>query len=257
MFVAINISRIAIEFAVVGDDANIVSNFSISTQNKKTDDQYITEIKNVFDYLNIDKDKITHAAILSNVHKFDKIVDNFFNTYIKLEPIVIENKDVPFKCRDDINISEIPIDIFAGCYACNKRYGDNIIFVDFDTIVTFSLCVNNEFIGYSVFPGFDLLSSSVHEQIPEYPEILIEPTQQVTAIKRYDALNVGFFHGIMGACDNIINNIKESYRNKKITVIATCKKPELLRYSGTINIIDQNLRINSIIECARTRILGI
>ena len=55
MFVAVNISRIEIEFALIDDKAKIVSKFSISTQNKKTDDQYTNEIRNVFDYLQINK----------------------------------------------------------------------------------------------------------------------------------------------------------------------------------------------------------
>ena len=57
MFVAVNISRIEIEFALIDDKTKIVSKFSISTQNKKTDDQYTNEIRNVFDYLQINKEQ--------------------------------------------------------------------------------------------------------------------------------------------------------------------------------------------------------
>ena len=257
MFVAVNISGIEIEFALIDENAKIVSKFSISTQNKRTEDQYTTEIKNVFYYLQINKADITHAAILSNVPKFDRIVSDFFKTYIKIEPVVILNRDIKFACATNISVSEIPVDVFAGCYACNKKYGSNVVFVNFDTIITFSVCVSNEFVGYSVFPGLDLLANTVHEQLAEYPEIIIEATQKTSAIDRYNALNIGVFNGVMGACDNIIQNIINEYPNKQFKVVATCKKPELLQYSKTINLIDPDLRIKGIIECAKTKIFGI
>lgn len=257
MFVAVNISGTEIEFALIDDKAKIVSKFSISTQNKRTEDQYTTEIKNVFDYLQVNKTEITHAAILSNIPKFDRIVKDFLKAYIKIEPIIISNKDIPLECKKSINLTDVPVDIFAGCYACNKKYGSNVVFVNFDTIVTFSSCVDNEFIGYSVFPGLDLLASVVHEQIAEYPEIIIEATQDSMGTDRYNALNVGVFNGVVGACDCIIQNIIDEYKNKQFRVVATCKKPELLQYSKTINLIDPDLRIKSIIECAKNKMLGI
>lgn len=257
MFVAININEIEIEFALIDDTAKIVSKFSISTQNKKTDDQYTTEIKNVFEYLKIDKNSITHAAILSNVPKFNYIVNDFFRKFIKIETITIKNKDIPFECKENIDKTKLPVDVFAGCYACSKKYGSNVIFVNFDTIITFSVCIDNEFAGYCIFPGMNMLSTAIHEQVAEYPEIIIEQTKEIYSNEPYKAMNIGIFNGVMGACDNIIKNITSSYENKQFKVVATCKKPELLKYSKTINIIDQDLRIKSIIEAAKNKMFSI
>lgn len=259
MFVTVNINGVEIEFALVDNKAKIVSKFSISTQNKRTDDQYVTEIKNVFDYLlKVNKAEITHAAILSNVPKFNRIVSDFFRENIKIDSMVISYKDIPSDFYGSINnIADVPIDIFAGCYACNKRYGSNVVFINFDTIITFSACVDNMFNGYSVFPGLDLLSTSIHSQVSEYPEIVVEATRKSSALDRYSALNVGVFNGVIGACDTIIQNILDEYENKQFKVVATCKKPELLQYSRTVNLIDPDLRIKSIIECAKNKMFGI
>lgn len=257
MFIAVNITSIEIEFALIDEKANIVSRFSISTQNKKTDDQYTTEIKNVFDYLQVDKNKITHSAILSSIPKFNHIVCNFFKKYIKIEPIIISNEDVRFNCAEDIDKTKLPVDVFIGCYACNKKYGSNVIYINVDTIITFSVCINNEFVGYCVFPGMDMLANAIHQQASEYPEIIIEPTNKIFSGDVYNSMNIGIFNGVMGACDNIVNNILTSYNNKQFTVVATCKKPEMLRYSKTINIIDPDLRINSIIEGSKDKMFSI
>ena len=257
MFIAINITSIEMEFALIDEKSNIVSKFSISTQNKKTEDQYTTEIKDVFDYLQINDKEITHAAILSTVPKFNYIVYNFCKKYIKIEPIVIKIEDIKFNCNESINKSKIPIDILAGCYACNKKYGSNVVFINFDTIITFSVCINNEFVGYCVFPGMDMLSNAIHKQASEYPEIIIEPTKQIFSGESYGAMNIGIFNGVMGACDNITNNIVSSYNKKQFVVVATCKKPDLLKYSRTINIIDQDLKIYSIIECSKDKMFSI
>ena len=256
MFVAVNISSVEIEFAVLDDKAKIVSRFSISTQNKKTDDQYTTEIKSVFEYLQINKTMITHAAILSIVPKFVYIVSDFFKKYIKIDPIILSNNDIPLE-HEEMNLQDIPVDIFAGCYACNKIYGSNIIFVNFDVIISIGACVNDKFCGYTVYPGMDILSTAIHEQISEYPEIVIKPIQDIYATNRYDALNCGIFNGAMGACDNIIANITSEYGSKQFKVIATCKNPALLQYSKMINIIDQDLRIKSIAECTKCKLLSV
>ncbi len=256
MFVAVNISGFEIEFAVLDDKAKIVSRFSISTQNKKTDDQYTAEIKNVFEYLQINKTTITHAAILSTVPKFTYIVSDFFKKYIKIEPIIINNDDIPLECGD-INLQDVPVDIYAGCYASCKMYGSNIVFVNFDVLVNIGTCVNNTFCGYVVYPGIDILSTAIHSQMSEYPEIAIKPTRDIFATNRYDALNCGVFNGAMGACDNIIANITSEYKNKLFKVVATCRNPALLQYSKMINIIDQDLRIKSVAECAKSKLLSV
>ena len=257
MFIAVNISSVEIEFALIDNKADIVSKFSISTENKKTEDQYITEIKNVFDCLQVNTNEITHAALLSNAPKFNKILSSFFTTYIKINPIIIKHQDITLKCSHDIDKTKIPIDILAGTYACNKKYGSNIIFINFDTIISFGVCINNEFLGYVIYPGLDLLSNAVHSQVPEYPEIIIEPTKKSFAHERYESLSVGIFNGVIGACDTIIQNILSDYPNKEFRVVATCKKPELLQYSSKINIIDPDLRIKGIIESAKNQLFAI
>ena len=257
MFVVVNIARLEIEFALLDDNGKIQSRFSISTQNKKTDDQYTTEIKNVFEYLKIKKENITNAVILSTIAKFNHIVNDFFQKYVRIDPIIINIEDIPFECSKNINSINIPIDVFCGTYACNKIYGSNVIFINFDNIISFGVCVDNSFIGYVIYPGFDILSTSIHEQISEYPEIVIKQTTESYAFDRYNALNVGVFNGSMGAIDNIINNIKNEYENKQFTIVATCRNPELLQYSKTINIIDQDLMIKSIVEAAKNKMFAV
>ena len=255
MFLAIHVSSLEIEFGVLNDEGKIVSKFSISTENKKTIDQYVLEIKNVFDYLKIGKDEITHAAILSTIPKFNHIIADFLKKYIKIEPIIITNNIVPLQ-HDNVDINEVPVDIFAGCYACGKNYGDNTVFINFDSIITFGVCINNNFNGYVVFPGMDTLADVLHRQDPNYPEIVIKETRDTYASTRYNALNCGVFNGIMGACDNIVNNILTENDKKQFKVVATCKNASLLKYSKTINIIDQDLRIKSIAEVSKYNLLA-
>ena len=257
MFISVNVSGVEIEFALLDDKAKIISRFSISTQNKKTSDQYTTEIKNVFEYLKINNDDITHSAILSSVPKFNTIICDFFKQYVKIEPMIIEHNDIPINCANGINKTDIPIDVLAGSYACNKTHGDNIIFVNFDTLITFGVCVDNIFLGYIAYPGVDMLANAVHQDIADYPEIIIKATRNSYSSTRYGALNCGIFNGAIGACDNIINNVLSDYQNKQFKVVATCKKPELLQYSQTINIIDQDMRIKSIVECAKYKMFSV
>ena len=257
MFFSVNVSGIEIEFALLDGKAKVVSRFSISTQNKKTSDQYTTEIKNVFEYLKINNDDITHSAILSSVPKFNTIICDFFKQYVKIEPMIIEHVDIPMNCANFVNKTDIPIDVLAGCFACNKTYGENIIFVNFDTLITFGVCVDNEFLGYTAYPGVDMLANAVHQDISDYPEIIITATRDSYSSTRYGALNCGVFNGAMGACDNIINSVLDDYPNKQFKVIATCKNPELLQYSHTINIIDQDMMIKSIVECAKYKMFSV
>ena len=256
MFVAVDVNNLEIEFAILDDAGKITSRFSISALDKKTGDQYTTEIKNVFDYLKIDKTKINYAAILSSVPKFCHILKDFFIKYIKIEPIIIENSSIPISC-DNIDKNDVPTSILSATYATTKLYGQNVVAITFDAITTFGVAVNGSFVGYTIYPGNEILATVIHEKITDYPEIVVQSTNHIFGKNKYSALNCGIFNGSMGACDNIVNGILEEFKNKEFKVVASCKNPELLQYSKTINIIDQDLNIKSIVESAKYQLFAL
>ena len=50
MFVAVNVNNLEIDFAILEDSGKIATRFVISALDRKTSDQYVSEIKNVFEY---------------------------------------------------------------------------------------------------------------------------------------------------------------------------------------------------------------
>lgn len=258
MFVVVNVNNLEIEFAILEDSGKVNTRFNISALDKKTSDQYISEIKNVFDYLKVDTTNIDYVAVLSVVPKFTHILEEFFNKYIKVKPLVIENKNINIGLlNSDVDKNSIPVDILATTYAGTKLYNDNVIVVNFGAITTFGIAVNNEFVGYVVYPSEDILSSILHEKITDFPEIAVRPTREVYSTTKYNAMNCGIFNGMIGACDNIINGIKGEFEKKNFKVIACCKNAELIQYSKTINIVDSDLVIKSIVECAKEQLFSI
>ena len=73
MFVVVNVNNLEIEFAILEDSGKVNTRFNISALDKKTSDQYISEIKNLFDYLKVDTANIDYVAVLSVVPKFTTI----------------------------------------------------------------------------------------------------------------------------------------------------------------------------------------
>ena len=138
MFVVVNVNNLEIEFAILEDSGKVNTRFNISALDKKTSDQYISEIKNVFDYLKVDTANIDYVAVLSVVPKFTHILEEFFNKYIKVKPLVIENKNINIGLlNSDVDKNSIPVDILATTYAGTKLYNDNVIVVNFGAITTF------------------------------------------------------------------------------------------------------------------------
>lgn len=258
MFVAVNVNNLEIDFAILEDSGKIATRFNISALDRKTSDQYVSEIKNVFEYLKVDTANIDYVAILSVVPKFTHILEEFFNTYIKVKPLVIENSNINISLMNsDIDKKSIPVDILTTTYAGTKLYNDNVIVVNFGAITTFGVAVNGEFVGYVVYPSEEILSTILHEKITDFPEVAVKPTKDVYATDKYNALNCGIFNGSMGACDNIIKGIKSEFADKDFKIIACCKNAELIQYSKTINIVDSELVIKSIVECAKEQLFSI
>ena len=128
MFVAVNVNNLEIDFAILEDSGKITTRFDISALDRKTSDQYVSEIKNVFEYLKVDTANIDYVAILSVVPKFTHILEEFFNTYIKVKPLVIENSNINISLMNsDIDKKSIPVDILTTTYAGTKLYNDNVI----------------------------------------------------------------------------------------------------------------------------------
>jgi type III pantothenate kinase len=257
MFLAVDINNFEISFFVVDNNGSVESTFRISAIEYKTADQYVSEIRNAFDFLKIDKSKVIYAGVVSSVPKLENIVIEFFDKYFKILPLIVSNKIVPINTLlPDIN--DIPTSILVGSYSALQSYGDNMLVVNFESIISFAAVIDNKFIGYAVYPGLEMLSSVVHEKTFIFPDVLTKVTSTAIGQNKYDALNCGLFNGCIGACDNIIQVTRETFNKKRLKVIATGKNADIFsNYCQQINEVSDQLIVKGILSIAKKSLLSI
>jgi type III pantothenate kinase len=251
MFLAVSINNFEIDFFLVDNNAKVVSTFSVSSREAKTVDQYISEIKGSFEVLEVNKKDIIYAGICSSIPKLESIVSEFINKYLNIEPLLMNNSNIPLDLSLMDGNSEIPTSILVDMFS-GLQYHQNVICVNFGSFISFGVAIDKKFAGYAIYPSIEMCSTIIHEKTFIFPDIMTKPTNSFIGQNKYDAMSVGLFNGCLGACDRIILGMKDSFPRKDIKVIATGKNAEIFtRYSSQINEYNNLLQINGIISIVK------
>lgn len=257
MFLAVNIDNFEIEFFSIDHSGKIVSSFSISSLESKTVDQYVSDIKNAFAILKLERSQIIDAGIISSVPKLTHLISEFFQKYLRIVPFVVDNKRVPVSA-EVANIDEMQTVSLISVYAGAHYYKDNFIIVNLNSIISFTTFINGKIEGYSLYPGLGILSSAVHNSIPTLPDVFVQKSENLLEKDNYKALNSGLFNGCIGACSNIISSIKSDISDIDLSVIAVGKDSKLLAsYIREINVLDKDLHIKGVALLAKKRLASV
>lgn len=122
-----------------------------------------------------------------------------------------------------IDRKTIGSDRVAGATAAAKIAKANLIFIDCGTAITVN-AVNSkkQFLGGAIFPGFELLSKSLHSGTSALPEIKIKQIKTNLVIGRNtkSAINAGLSNLLYGGLQKLIKGIAKNceFRNYKIII---------------------------------------
>lgn len=223
MLLVIDVGNTNVVFAVF-DGGKIVGQWRISTDARRTADEYGVWLTQVLEHSKIKAANITAAVAASVVPQalFDlrQLAKRYFNT----ELMVIGDPRLNLKIGVGVKIdnpAEVGADRLVNSFAAWSRYKTPLIVVDFGTATTFDVVnADGDYIGGIIAPGVNLSLAALHRAAAKLPNIAIAPPAKVVGTNTVGAMQSGIYYGYAGMVEGIVKQIKAEV-GKEMLVIAT------------------------------------
>ncbi len=200
----------------------MVRSFKMSTDLKRTSDEYVAYLLQLLSHTNIKCEQITGAIISSVIPQLDYTFCNVINYCFSVKPVVV---GVGVKTGIAIryeNPRELGTDRIITSVAAEKLYGAPFVLVDFGTATTFNV-VNEkkEFLGGAITLGLKSTVESLSKCTAKLPTVDLDTPGKVVAQSTVKAIQSGVILGVVGEVKYIIDRIKQETGITDLKVIAT------------------------------------
>lgn len=204
------------------DGNTMVRSFKMSTDLKRTSDEYVAYLLQLLSHTNISCDQITGAIVSSVIPQLDYTFSNVITYCFNVKPIVV---GVGVKTGIAIryeNPRELGTDRIITSVAAEKLYGAPFVLVDFGTATTFNV-VNEkkEFLGGAITLGLKATAESLGKCTAKLPVVDLEKPAKTVAQSTVKAIQSGVILGVVGQVKYIVDRIKAETGIKDLKIIAT------------------------------------
>jgi len=204
----------------VYDCDKLLGKWSLTTDTKRSEDEYGILIYNIIKHDNFEKN-ITGAIISSVVVQLTERIEQAFEKYFNVKSIIVSHK---IKTNVKINIKnpqELGADRIVNANYAAKFYKLPAIVVDFGTATSFDVInEKSEFIGGIIAAGMKIQAGALSEFTSKLPKLRIESSKCVIADNTIDAMLSGVVRGQAAMIDGLIAACEKEL-GQKVTAIAT------------------------------------
>ena len=223
MLIVIDAGNTNVVFAVFDGD-KLTGQWRISTDARRTADEYGVWLTQVLEHAGIAPDKINGAVLASVVPQAIFDLRQLAKRYFHTELLVIGDPRLKLKTGVGVlidNPAEVGADRLVNAFAAWKRYNQALIIVDFGTATTFDV-VSKEgnYIGGVIAPGVNLSLDALQKAAAKLPTVAIQKPMKAIGTNTIGAMQSGIYYGYIGLIEGIVGRIKNEYGHE-MEVIAT------------------------------------
>ena len=249
MIICIDVGNSNIKYAVYDGGERKIS-FRVSTDLKRTSDEYGAQLAEMLNFNSIAAEDITGGIFSSVVPSLDYTIEHMLRVYLHIIPKQIApGLKTGLRMRAD-NAHEVGADRIVNNVAAIRKYGCGkpMIVVDFGTATTFNiLSADGEFIGGVIAPGIKGSLESLVSGTAKLPRVEIEAPKSVIATNTVTNMQAGIVFGYAGLVEFIVRKIKKELRASDVMTIATGGFSETIaKETGCIDVIDKMLTLDGL-----------
>ena len=253
MIITIDIGNTNIKIGLFGNQGKLCNSFKMSTDVKRTSDEYVALLLQLLMYNGIDVHSVNGAILSSVIPQLDYTFTNVIQYVFGVKPLVV---GVGVKTGLAIRYEfpkELGSDRIATCVAAEKQYGAPFLLVDFGTATTFNV-VNErrEFVGGAIALGLKATMESLARCTAKLPSVELETPPRVIAQSTRKAIQSGGIYGAVGQIKYMTQRIVKEMGLDKIQVIATGGMAHLIAdVEPLFDHIDRELSLKGLYEIYR------
>lgn len=209
MLLTLDIGNTNIEFGVFDND-KLVATFRLVTKRNATSDEIGLTLMQFLDIHKIEAEKIEDVVIASVVPQVMYSVTNAIRKYLNKHSLII-GEDIKIDIKNNYhNPNEVGCDRLVNAYAAYKKYGGNLIVVDFGTATTFDVVDEvGAYLGGVIFPGVKISMEALFTNASKLPRVEIVEPKSVIGKDTVSSMQAGAMFGYVGAVENIVNSINK------------------------------------------------
>lgn len=221
MLLAIDVGNTNTVFAL-HDGARFVAEWRISTEGRRTADQYAVWLDQLMTLGGWRRRDVTGVVVANVAPQTMFNLRTLCEKYFGLPPMVVGEAgcDIGVQVKLD-HPSEVGADRLVNAVAGVERYGPNLVIVDFGTATTFDV-VDHEgaYVGGVIAPGVNLSMEALYRAAAKLPRISVEPPPQVVGTDTLTAMQSGIYWGYVSLIEGVLARI-DAERGVAMTVAAT------------------------------------
>jgi len=221
MLLVIDVGNTNVVFAVF-DGETLAGQWRISTDAKRTSDEYGVWLTQVLEHSEISPKRIAHAVCASVVPQALFDLRQLAKRYFNCELMVIGAPNIKTGIGVKIdNPREVGADRLVNAYAAWVRYKQAMIVVDFGTATTFDIVSGDgNYMGGVIAPGVNLSLDALQKAAAKLPNIGIQRPDKVIGTNTIGAMQSGIYYGYIGLIEGLVSRIKTEH-GAPMKVIAT------------------------------------
>ena len=159
----------------VHDGDNYITSWRISTDAKKTSDEYGIQVMQLFAQSKLKTECIEGIIISSVVPNIMHSLENMLKKCFKIQPIIVgPGVKTGINIKYD-NPKEVGADRIVNAVAAFTIYSRPLIIIDFGTATTFcAVNKDGDYLGGSIVPGIKIASDALFERAAKLPRVELE-----------------------------------------------------------------------------------
>lgn len=225
MILTIDIGNTNIKLALF-EGENISHTWRVSTDTKRTGDEYFSIIGPLFQEAGIDYQKIGKIVLSSVVPNLIGAFVIVSNHLIGKKPLII-GPDIYEKVGLGVPESakyEIGTDLFCDAFEAWSKYKSPCIVADFGTALSFTVVEQNGNIaGVAIAPGIGTAFMSLFNNTAQLPSVPLEIPPTSLGKNTTVAIQAGIVLGYKGLVESLVKQMKEDLHKEYGTKIEDIK----------------------------------
>ena len=237
MILLVDVGNTNIVLGVQKDDSYIAS-WRISTDAKKTSDEYAIQVMQLFEQNDLDPKGVKGVIISSVVPNIMHSLENMVRKCFGIEPVVVGPG-----IKTGINIKydnprEVGADRIVNAVAAHEKYNKSLIIIDFGTATTFcAVTKSGSYLGGNIVPGIKIASDALFQRAAKLPRIELEKPPTLICKNTVASMQAGIIYGYIGQVEYIINKMK-----KEMIELGE-EEPYVIATGGLANLIFNNTEV--------------
>ena len=246
MLLAIDAGNSNITLAVF-EDETLLAHWRLTTDIRRTSDDYGSEIRSLFQLAEIDVKDLEGIVIASVVPALNLTLTRMAETYLRLTPLFVDHTT-----RTGLRVvydapADLGADRIVDAVAAIAKYGAPCIIVDFGTATTFNV-VNGagEFVGGAISPGLNTCSEALFSRAAKLPRVEFARPAKIIGSSTVAAMQSGLYHGYAGLVDALIMRMIDELGEAPRVIATGGLAHKVAPASPSIQVVDDTLTLEGL-----------